>query len=140
MAQATNPMGTPSENAAAITVRFADGAIAALTVGGVGAGAVRDFPRIEVVTAYGQARLSGREHIWERLEWATRDDESVHTLLRSPEALGNTRYTHAFSHFFQCLRSGQQPSVTPEDGVTTVALAMAVYESARTGAAVEIHL
>ena len=100
MAQATNPMGAPSENAAAITVRFADGAIAALTVGGVGVGAVRQFPRIEVVTANGQARLSGREHIWDRLEWATRDDESVRTLLRPPEALGSTRYTHAFSALF----------------------------------------
>jgi len=138
MAQATNPMGTPSENAAAITVRFADGAIAALTVGGVGVRAMRRYPRIEVVTANGQARLSGREHVWDELEWATRDDEAVHTLLRPPEALGSTRYTHAFQHFFDCLRSGQQPSVTPEDGVTTVALAMAVYESARTGAMVEL--
>ena len=139
MAQATNPMGAPSENAAAITIRFADGAIAALTVGGVGVGAVRQFPRIEVVTANGQARLSGREHIWERLEWATRDDENVHSLLRSPEALGNTRYTHAFQHFFQCLRSGQHPSVGPEDGVQSVALAMAVYESARTGVTVRVR-
>ena len=138
MAQATNPMGAPTENAAAITIRFADGAIAALTVGGVGAGAIRQFPRIEVVTANGQARLSGREHIWNRLEWATRDDETVHALLRPPEALGSTRYTHAFLHFFQCLRSGQHPSVGPEDGVTTVELAMAVYESARTGALVRI--
>ena len=44
----------------------------------------------------------------------------------------------AFQHFFQSLRSGQHPSVGPEDGVTTVALAMAVYESARTGALVRI--
>jgi predicted dehydrogenase len=140
MAQATNPMGTPSENAAAITIRFADGAIAALTVGGVGAGAMRQFPRIEVVTANGQARLSGREHIWTQLEWATRDDETLHSLQHPPEALGSTRYTHAFQHFFECIRSGQHPTVGPEDGVTTVALAMAVYESARTGAAVEIQL
>ena len=139
MAQATNPMGAPSENAAAITVRFVDGAIAALTVGGVGASAMRRFPRIEVVTANGQARLSGREHVWDQLEWATRDDESTHTLLRLPEALGSTRYTHAFSHFFECVRSGQHPSVGPEDGVTTVALAMAVYESARTRRTVVIQ-
>jgi predicted dehydrogenase len=101
---------------------------------------VREFPRIDVVTANGQARLSGREHVWDRLEWATRGGEALQSVLRPPEALGSTRYTHAFRHFFECMRSGQQPSVGPEDGVVAVALAMAVYESARTGARVEIEL
>jgi predicted dehydrogenase len=137
-AEAINPMGAPSENAAAITLRFADGAIASLTVGGVGAGAFREFPRIDLVTAHGQAELSGREHIWDRLRWATRDGSAVQEVIRPPEALGNTRYTHAFQHFFDCVRAGVQPSVSVEDGVKAVELAMAVYESARTGS--KVHL
>lgn len=140
MAEAINPLGTPSENAAALTLRFASGAIAALTVGGIAAGAFRDFPRIEVVTANGQARLSGREHIWDELAWATRDSASVHQIVRPPEALGNTRYTHAFRHFFECVRSGRQPSVGVKEGLQTVALAMAVIESARTGKKVQIDI
>jgi predicted dehydrogenase len=140
MAEAINPMGAPSENAAAIALRFADGAIAALTVGGVGAGAFREFPRLEVVTANGQARLYGREHMWDRLQWATREGDAVQQIIRPPEALGSTRYTHAFQHFFDCIRAGVQPSVGVEDGVKAVALAMAVYESARTGNKVDIEI
>jgi predicted dehydrogenase len=140
MAEAINPMAAPSENAASITLRFADGAIAALTVGGIGTSALREFPRIDVVTANGQARLSGREHIWDRLSWATRDGDAAQTIIRPPEALGKTRYTDAFRHFFDCVRAGVQPSVSVEDGVKTVALAMAVYESARTGTKVHIDL
>jgi predicted dehydrogenase len=133
MAEAINPLACPSEHAAAITLRFASGAIAALTVGGIGAGASREYPRIDVVTANGQARLAGREHIWDRLSWTTRDSDAMHTIVRPPEALGNTRYTHAFRHFFECIRAGRPPSVGVEDGIRTVAIAMAVYESARTG-------
>ena len=58
----------PGDNAAAVTLRFASGASAALTLGGIGTGAFRDFPRLDLVTAHGQARLRGREHVWEELE------------------------------------------------------------------------
>jgi predicted dehydrogenase len=138
MAEAINPFGSPSEHAAAITLRFAGGAVASLTVGGIGAGAYHDSPRIDLVTVNGQARLSGREHIWERLSWATRTSPEVHDLTWPPESLGNTRYTYALRHFIECLRTGQQPSISIEDGAKIVALAMAVYESARTGKRVEI--
>jgi predicted dehydrogenase len=138
MAEAINPMACPSENAATITLRFASGAIASLTVGGIGAKAYHDFPRIDVVTANGQARLSGRDHIWDQLSWTTRESDVVHSIIQPPEALGSTRYTHALNHFFECIRTGRQPSAGVEDGVKTVALAMAVYESARTGRKVRL--
>ena len=139
MAEASNPIDTPSESAAAITLRFANGAIASLTVGCIGAGAYVDFPRIELITANGQAQLFGRQHIWERLSWATRDSSAVNQVNQPPEALGNTRYTDAFRHFFECVRSGQQPSVGVEAGVKTVTLAMAVYESAQTGNKINLN-
>lgn len=125
--------GSPSEDGAAITVRFERGALAALTVGGLGSKAYRDFPRLDVITANGQAKLLGREHIWERLTWATRESEELHTFVWPPETEGRTRYTYAMRHFFECLRTGRQPSITIEDAVRSVAMAMAVYESARTG-------
>jgi predicted dehydrogenase len=139
MAEAINPMVCPSENAAAVTLRFSGGAIAALTIGGIGASGFRDFPRMDVVTSNGQARLSGREHIWERLSWATRGSGEMHKVTLPPEALGNTRYTHALRHFVDCVREGKQPSSGVEAGVKSVALAMAVYESARTGKPIQLH-
>ena len=138
-AEAINPLDRPSEHAAAVTIRFASGAIAALTIGGIAAGAFHSYPRIDVITANGQAHLTGRDHIWERLDWATRDDAAVHNVVVSPEGLGNTRYTHAFQHFFDSLRDGTPLSIGVEDGVKSVALAMAVYESARSGERVEVR-
>lgn len=140
MAEAINPLGTPSEHAAALSIRFANGAIAALTIGGIAAGAYHAYPRIEIVTENGQARLTGRDHIWETVSWATRDADTVSEIVASPEALGSTRYTHAFHHFFGCIRTGQSPTCGVADGVRSVALAMAVYESARTGNKVTVDL
>lgn len=72
MAEAAQFAGRPSEEAAAITLKFESGAIAALTVGGYGANAHWDFPRIDITTEHGQARLRGRHHMWDSLSWAPR--------------------------------------------------------------------
>jgi len=132
-AEAANFTGSPSEDAAAIAVRYAGGGLAALTVGATGAKGFREYPRLDVTTQHGQARLLGRDHIWERVSWTRRDRDDVRSLLLPAELEGRTRYTYAFCHFFECIREGRQPAVGVEDGVRTVAMAMAVYESARTG-------
>ena len=93
---------------------------------------------ITAITVNGHAILSGHEHVWTDLEWTTRSGEAMRHEYRSPEALGNTRYTDAFQHFFQCMRTGQQPDTGADAGVTAVAMAMAVYESARTGRKVDL--
>ncbi|MBC7234633.1 MAG: Gfo/Idh/MocA family oxidoreductase [Chloroflexi bacterium] len=126
-------MGSPSEEAAAIVVRFEGGGLAALTCGGLGSAAHLGFPRLDVVTRDGQAHLRGRHHIWESVTWELRDDECQHTFVTHPEALGRTRYADAMRHFIDCVKTGRQPTATIQDGVTAVALAMAVYESAHTG-------
>lgn len=140
MAEAVNFTGSPSEEAAAISISFASGAVAALTVGGYGANAHWDFPRIDIATAHGQARLKGRHHMWESLTWARRDSSETQTFLQPPEMLGSTRYTHAMTHFFDCVRNETQPTATIEDGITAVALAEAVYASARTGMKVPVQV
>ncbi len=114
-------------------MRYAGGGLAALTVGATGAKAFREFPRLDVTTQHGQAKLLGRDHIWERLDWTLRSRDELSSLLLPAEVEGRTRYTYAFRHFFECIREGRQPSVGIEDGVRAVAMAMAVYESARTG-------
>ena len=140
MAEASTRLHAPSENTAAVTLRFENGAVAALTIGGVGAQAQRSFPRMEVITVNGHAILSGHEHVWTELAWTTRSGDSMRTEYSNPERLGDTRYTDAFNHFFHCIRTGEQPETGPDAGVTSVAVAMAVYESARTGKKVKLDL
>ncbi len=137
-AQTSNPLNAPGHNAAAVTLRFASGAMAALTLGGIGTSTFRDFPRLDLVTANGQARLHGREHVWESLEWAARDSNAVQQITKLPEGLGRTRYMDAFEHFFACIRSGESPTATIEDGIRSVAIAQALDESARTGEPVQV--
>ena len=138
MAAASTHLDAPSENCASVTMQFAQGGSAALTIGGVGARAQHSFPRIEIVTAGGQAVLSGHDHVWTELEWTTRSANSVQREYLPPEGLGNTRYTDAFSHFIKCVRSGNEPDSGVDSGVMSVAIAMAVYESARTGRRVDL--
>jgi predicted dehydrogenase len=133
MAEGINVNGSPSEEAAAITMRFASGAIASLTVGCLATGAFSAYPRINLITEHGQAHLQGREHIWESLTWATRGSDEVHTIHANPESLNNTRYTAAFQYFAECVKNKQQPSASIHDGVRAVAVAEAVYQSIRTG-------
>ncbi len=132
-AETGNYRGSPKAEVAAVTLRFAAGASAAVTLGCLGAGAFADFPRIDLVAANGQAHLAGRDHMWESLTWATSSDKYTHTLYAPPETLGNTRYTAALTHFVECVRQGASPSATVDDGVRAVRLAMAIEESARSG-------
>jgi predicted dehydrogenase len=139
MAEGRTIKDSPSEEIAAITVRFESGAIAALTVGALATGAFHNFPRINVITENGQAHLIGREHMWESLTWATRESEETQTLIAPPETLSQTRYTLAFQHLVDCVTNKRQPSATLQDGVRAVALAEAVYESIRTGQKVQVQ-
>ena len=133
MADAVQFAGRPMEEAATISLKFESGAIAALSVGGYGSNAHWDYPRIDLTTENGQARLKGRHHMWDSLTWAKRDTDTVNTFTQPAEILGSTRYTHALTHFLDCLRNGEQPSATIEDGVIAVAIAEAVTKSARSG-------
>jgi predicted dehydrogenase len=125
--------GSPSAEVAAVTLRYANGASAALTVGCLGTAAFQHFPRIDLVTANGQAHLGGRHHVWESLTWATRADTATHSFTDPPEVLGSTRYTAAMRHFLDCVRTGRPPEAGIEDGLQAVAIAMAITESARSG-------
>jgi len=129
MAAGRSFAGSPSEDGAAVTLSFASGAVAALTIGGLASSAFKAFPRLDLMTTNGQAHLAGREHIWESLTWALRDSECTSTLELPAEALGVTRYTRALEHFIASLSSGKNPEATIDDGIRSVALAEMVYRS-----------
>ena len=69
-----------------------------------------------------------------------RSEKKMQTLTAPPESLGDTRYTHAFHHVLKCIKEGQKPTATVDDGIVSVALAEALYESAHTGKKVNIAL
>jgi predicted dehydrogenase len=140
MAEAANFTGQPSEDAAILTLRFESGAMATLSIGGIGAGARHDFPRLDVIAEHGQAHLTGREHMWEALRWASRGSTTEAIFSAPPEVLGTTRYTHAMQHFVECIQTGASPTATIQDGILAVVLAEAVYKSARTGQKVYIEV
>jgi len=124
----------PSPTAASVVLGYAGGRSAALTLGGRADPAFRDYPRCDVVFASGQARMSGRNHMWTRLRWST-TQSAITEMTHEPEALGRTRYSDAFDHFFACIRDGSRFDATPEDGLGTVRLAEAVYRSIESGQA-----
>jgi myo-inositol 2-dehydrogenase / D-chiro-inositol 1-dehydrogenase len=133
MAETAVFAGSPSAEIGALSLRFAAGAVAALAVGGLGAAPLLDYPRLDLYTAHGEARVAGRHHMWESLRWARRDGGEERGFTAPPESLGSTRYTRAFAHFFECVRTGRRPATGPVDGLTAVAIASAIAESAITG-------
>ena len=137
--EAINPFAMPAEHAAALSLRFRNGAVAALTIGGIAPGGFHDTPRLDVVTANGQARLQGHDHVWQALRWTIRGGAETHSLALPPEQLGQTRYSDGLRHFIACIRSGKPPQTGPLEGLKSVALAMAVVASARTGQKVEVQ-
>lgn len=134
-----NPRGYPAPEFAAVSLTFADGGIAALSFGALGAAAFTDYPRLDLITAHGRASLRGRNHIWESLAWARHDDRALSTFEAPPETGGATRYTAAFTHFADCVRTGAAPRTTIADGLLAVDLAAALTESAATGRRVSIE-
>lgn len=128
----------PSATAAAVTLSFPNGAIGAMTLGGIGAAAFKQFPRLDLACAQGQARLNGRDHMWTSLEWTPRDEGVVQRFEEEPERLGRTRYSAAFDHFIQAVKEDTPFETGLEDGAATVAMADAVYRSMNSGAAVSL--
>jgi len=88
--------------------------------------------------SFGRRKYTGRQHIWTDLRWACENDGQPHELLTTPEALGQTRYTAAFEHFFSCLQEGKSPETSIYDGVLNVKMAEAVYQSIRSGNTIDL--
>ena len=57
MADGGNFTNSPTEDSAVVTMRFENGSIAALTIGGIGTSAINNYPQINVYTENGQAQL-----------------------------------------------------------------------------------
>ncbi|MEM6430635.1 MAG: hypothetical protein AAF708_15455 [Deinococcota bacterium] len=129
VAKGVNEHGSPSAEVALVTITFEGGALASVLLGGLDVAAHKDYPRLTLITQNGQAILRGREHIWKSLTWARREDATTQTFSAPPEALGHTRYSHALSHFVNCVQVGMPFAATVADGVRAIKLATAIYAS-----------
>lgn len=128
-ASGSSYLDQPGPIGAAISLSFASGAVAALTVGGIGVGAKGDFPRLDLITENGDLRLEGRDHMWTGLEWTMRGSDHTQRFSATPERLSETRYTRAFEHFAHCIETTTAPSATPGQGLLAVEIADAIYQS-----------
>lgn len=138
-AKGTRFAGRPSEESAAVTLEYSSGAVASVLLGGCGAAAHQHYPRLNLVTANGQAQLWGQDHIWTELHWAKRDDSELRLMQSHPERLSTTRYVSALEHFADCIRRGQKPQSSVADGIRTVHIAEAIYRSLSTQEAVRLE-
>jgi myo-inositol 2-dehydrogenase/D-chiro-inositol 1-dehydrogenase len=138
-AKGINERGSPSAEAALVTITFEDGALASVLLGGLGVAAHKNYPRLTLISQHGHAILQGLEHTWTSLTWATRKDATTQTLDAPPEALGYTRYSHALSHFVNCVQVGMPFAATVADGVRAVKLATAIYASLDSGQEINLE-
>ena len=121
-------LGSRLEDGAAMTIRFKSGAAAVLTGGGIAAQAFPQPPYLSLYAANGQAQLTGVQHMFGALTWATRKDKETKTETWELPPRGQIMI-YALRHFMDCVRSGRQPLTGVAEGMQALALAMAVRES-----------
>jgi len=126
------------EKAAIVSLRFESGGTVGLSLGGLGARANAAYPWLELFTENGWLAAGGENHVWKRVAWSRRGETVSSQLEADPEQLGRTRYTDAFEHFVDCVRSDRKPDASVADGVLMVQIADAVRESFTTGKPVSI--
>lgn len=106
----------PQLNCAAITLRFASGAVAALAAGMVGTGA---FARedLYVAATAGVAEVSGPFDNPDTLRWALRGEREARE-----ERFAADPFTLELDHFLNCIRTGAVPLTSGEEGLRSLAL------------------
>lgn len=72
-----------------------------------------------------------------RLSLRRQDGQSAGVAVPESPTSVNPYYLE-LRHFVDCLKAGAKPSITPEDGLAAVAVALAAIESARSGKAVPV--
>ena len=124
----------PQIDGAVATIRFRNGAVASLGAGMVGIGGLRSEDYY-VSTEKGVAEASGPFDNLDTLRYALRDDPSNVMEETFPDS---DPFMEEIRHFLECVRSGNTPAVTGEDGKKAIEFCLAIKEAARTGQPVEM--
>jgi len=127
----------PVPDAAAATLRFASGGVAAL---GLGYGCEWPMAKEEVLLATPKVvfELQGAFDRADQLRYAYRDNpQKVHTHNAEQPYMGG--FPEEIAHFVDCVTSGRQPSADGVAGRESVRICLAIKESIWTGQPVEIQ-
>ena len=124
----------PQIDGAVATIRFRNGSVASLGAGMVGIGGLRSEDYY-VSTEKGVAEASGPFDNLDTLRYALRDDPNNVVEESFPDS---DPFKEEIRHFLACVRSGETPAVTGEDGRKAIELCLAIKEAARTGRPVEM--
>lgn len=123
---------------AVANIRFESGAIASVTGGALGANALRTPTWLDVYAANGQALVTGIDHMYDTLTWGRVNDSEPRREHWPNPPLRTLIVQYALEEFVKGVQTGKQPESDADAGLKALALAMAVNESMRTGAPVDL--
>jgi len=129
-----NERWAPQLDAAAVTLRFRSGAVAS-----VGCGQVYEWPFASESTYLGHEKavveITGSFDNPEHVRYVLRaEPERVVSVDRGEQDL----FELELAHFVECIRVGREPLVSGEEALASVAVCLAMKESARTGRPVTV--
>ncbi len=134
------------EDVATATLRFANGALG--TIEATTAGFPGSLKKIELTGSQGTAILEEEDIIkWEFAE-PTEDDAQLRADMQGrtktgggagdPAAIGHHAHSLLFRDFLQAIEQDRPPCIDGKEGMRSVELILAIYESAKTGQRVEL--
>jgi len=125
------------EDSAAGVIEFENGSCAAVNGGGLGTPAFGVPMYVHVYAENGEALVSGDGWMYDKIEWALRDDgEKSVEEFELPPRRQIMRYN--MEHFIQCVRDGATPTCGAEDGLNAMRIVDGLKESIATGSAIEL--
>jgi predicted dehydrogenase len=136
------------EDCVTAALRFASGALGGVTAT---TAAAPGFPhRVEVYGDQGGVQIEGEEIVrWEaagiepsatgQAPRAERKEPVAAGAGASPTGIGAVGHTRLLGDFVAAVREGRAPLIPGEEGRRSLALALAIYESARSGDAVAVR-
>ncbi len=120
---------------AIVNLRFQHGAIGA--VDGTCPAHYGYDARVEVLCEHGMLRIG---HVEEGITRVSRDGQVTAETVKSWRTLFKDAYLAELEHFIDCVRAGNTPRVTGEDGLHAVRAVVAANQSLLTGMPVELPL
>ena len=119
-------------DAALAMIEFENGSYAAANGGAIGAKAFSTPMYVHVFAENGEARVTGPDWMYNKVEWATTDDTELSV---QEYSLPQRRQIMIYNleHFVECVRDGVAPSCDAEDGLNAMRIVDGLRESMATG-------
>lgn len=131
------------EDTAAMLIEFAGGCTAVANVGGLGTWAFGTPMQIRIFAESGEARISGDDWTYGRVEWALRGSEETMyeetmTGEEHPAPPRNELLRCNIEQFARVVHEGIEPPCGPAEGILDQKLIAAIVESIRSGQRVNV--